>query len=404
MTSHVFDVTFMGVRWGLRGAMMEESSTTGLKVRRFKSPLRVTGVDYASEAHMRDVLVGDVVIAVLVKDVWVSLREGVTCLDHQRLISPALSAIFEAGGVITMRLLRLRGQLCEGCKSSELVENTKEGDITCSNCGLVDRERVPVMSAEWRNFSDGVDDGRVGQFGESEQTFVGGGMKKENRNQSETPLHRANRLLVSTVRVYPENALVEHVGSLLDVSESMVARAKQLVQMVKKEKPKGIVHGMPLVLTAVRIASVEHGETHTIKSLTTVAGGVCIFKRTLNIVQRMVDTQRLEQGLGLARANPTQQVQRIVQVMRGSFKMGKIAEDITTCVHARGIAVSRSGTTVAAGAIYMAYVGVHQIAHDTALLQKIAESSGLHHETVLHSYTAILNSLNSQCADIEHDL
>lgn len=46
---------------------------------------------------------------------------------------------------------------CQECKGESLIQNTKQGNIVCQICGLVQSSRIIDETAEWRNFGD--DDG-----------------------------------------------------------------------------------------------------------------------------------------------------------------------------------------------------------------------------------------------------
>ena len=57
-------------------------------------------------------------------------------------------------------------QICRNCaKPTAIIEDHQQGDLVCTECGLVLESRVVDESSEWRTFSDsdkaGVDPNRT---------------------------------------------------------------------------------------------------------------------------------------------------------------------------------------------------------------------------------------------------
>lgn len=59
---------------------------------------------------------------------------------------------------------------CQECKSTLLTQNTKQGNIVCQACGLVQSSRIIDETAEWRNF--GSDN--AGNDNKADMNRVGG--------------------------------------------------------------------------------------------------------------------------------------------------------------------------------------------------------------------------------------
>lgn len=64
-----------------------------------------------------------------------------------------------------MSLLRTK---CRGCRETEFVEDSRQGDLICINCGVVASSHMISHESEWRSFSGETDCSRVGH---SKNTF-----------------------------------------------------------------------------------------------------------------------------------------------------------------------------------------------------------------------------------------
>ena len=94
-------------------------------------------------------------------------------------------------------------QICRNCaKPTAIIEDHQQGDLVCTECGLVLESRVVDESSEWRTFSDsdkgGMDPSRTA--GPTNRMLAGGGLATSigknpdgTYNQTLTRLHNAGR-------------------------------------------------------------------------------------------------------------------------------------------------------------------------------------------------------------------
>jgi transcription initiation factor TFIIB len=62
---------------------------------------------------------------------------------------------------------------CEACGSDNIVTDTKEGHMVCSDCGVIMRQSMISSNSEYRNFSES--DKPTGESGSSARLEIGHG-------------------------------------------------------------------------------------------------------------------------------------------------------------------------------------------------------------------------------------
>ena len=77
-------------------------------------------------------------------------------------------------------------QICRNCaKPTAIIEDHQQGDLVCTECGLVLESRVVDESSEWRTFSDsdkaGVDPNRTA--GPTNRMLANGGLQNQHDTQ-----------------------------------------------------------------------------------------------------------------------------------------------------------------------------------------------------------------------------
>jgi transcription initiation factor TFIIIB Brf1 subunit/transcription initiation factor TFIIB len=377
-----YEISFQGHHWGIIGAM-----GTSERGNRFYYPLVVTVVRYESEAYHRQVLVGDIITAVCVDGIWQESKAENLYENCRPFVSMQVTDALVGGGRCLVRFQRSSGRRCSNCSQDALFDNTQQGDITCTNCGMVDQERVPSRLAEWRNFDDdNVDHSRVGSLQEQNTTEA-------------TTMHDKSALFWVNLKVAggpsrhkPEFACIGEVCNALEMPLVVVDRA-QAIAMLARTMSKGFRwSSQHLALSAVRLASVECAQTRTLKDIATAAGIFTLgkFRRELKRVTVVVNNDRLTRGLDPVRSHAIQHVQRILQLVPSANATDVVhSEAITEQAELEGI-TSRSGNTIAAGAIYMTQLNKRKVTHDTTLLSSIAKSAGITENTVLRSYNQLL--------------
>jgi transcription initiation factor TFIIIB Brf1 subunit/transcription initiation factor TFIIB len=382
-----YEISFQGQRWGIVGTMGRYQGGN-----HFHYPLRVTVVRYESEAYHHQVLVGDTITAVCVDGIWHESRTDNLSEKGCLFVSIQVTNALIGGGRCFVRFQRTCGRKCGNCRQDALFDNTQQGDITCTNCGMVDQERVPSRLAEWRNFDDDdVNQNRVGSFQDNNT------MEPTTMNDK-SALFWANLKLAGTSKHKTEFACIGQVCNALDMPLIVMDRAHAIAMLARTVSQGFRWSSQYLALSAVRLASVECAQTRTLKDIATAAGIFTLgkFRRELKRVTVIVNNDRSKRGLDPVRSHAIQHVQRILQLIPTASTTDAIhSEAITQQAELDGI-TSKSGNTIAAAAIYMTQLNKHQLTHDTTLLASIAQGAGITENTVLRSYNQLLVSTSKR--------
>ena len=160
---------------------------------------------------------------------------------------------------------------CDECKSIELLINHVEGTIVCSNCGLVQQERIIDDSSEWRTFSSetsnsGQNPSRVGGRLNPYLSNYGIDTQVKGLNASEiqkwsdrSSLNSKDKLITKGLRAIKEFALP------LNLKEPTVHRASELYNKIESN---GMLKGKSVtakVAAVIFVASRLTGHPKNIK-------------------------------------------------------------------------------------------------------------------------------------------
>ena len=114
-------------------------------------------------------------------------------------------------------------QICRNCaKPTAIIEDHSQGDLVCTECGLVLESRVVDESSEWRTFSDsdkgGVDPNRTA--GPTNRMLTNGGLGTSigknpdgTYNQTLTRLHNRG--------ANPDRALLQAFGRIGEMADHL---------------------------------------------------------------------------------------------------------------------------------------------------------------------------------------
>jgi len=130
---------------------------------------------------------------------------------------------------------------CPDCKTKKyVVEDTRNGRITCSNCGLVVKNTLLYEQSEWRNFSDKdgtnkADPNRIGGFfdpllsdGANLATFIGnsdGGNRLQRLNQM-------NNLSAMDRKKFHTSSIINTYGQRMSFPQNVKLMARDLVNQI----------------------------------------------------------------------------------------------------------------------------------------------------------------------------
>ena len=307
-------------------------------------------------------------------------------------------------------------QICDKCKvPTAIIEDHQQGDLVCTNCGLVLEARVIDETSEWRTFSDsdkgGMDPSRTA--GPTNRMLSGGGLGTSigknpdgTYNQTLTRLHNAGKnpdrpMLAAFGKI---GDLADHLGMTSVVKDG----ACDIYRMVVKP-------GVPLIgkshaamyAACLYISCRQEGTNRTFKEICGGAAGTTVKEigKCYKFIVKTIDglnTQMMEQmitpeklvnrfcgNLGLANV----QFLKLATAVVGSFRKLRDSE---------GHKSEKQPASVAAAAIYLCSQIYEPAARaegpegpagdpdgDPALavdLRRISEVSGMAEGTIRTSY------------------
>jgi transcription initiation factor TFIIB len=291
-------------------------------------------------------------------------------------------------------------QICEKCKvPTAIIEDHQQGDLVCTECGLVLESRVIDESSEWRTFSDsdkgGADPSRTA--GPTNRMLSGGGLGTSigknpdgTYNQTLTRLHNSGRnpdrpMLAAFGKI---NELADHLGMTSVVKDG----ACDIFRMVVKPGQPMLGKSLNAMYAAcLYISCRQEGTNRTFKEICGGATGTTVkeigkcYKHVVKAIDGL-NTQMMEQmitpeklvnrfcgNLGLANL----EFLKLATAVVGAFRKLRDSEGHTS---------EKQPASVAAAALYLCVQLYEGEAAKDVDIGKIAEVSGMAEGTIRVSY------------------
>ncbi|KNE64257.1 hypothetical protein AMAG_09291 [Allomyces macrogynus ATCC 38327] len=137
--------------------------------------------------------------------------------------------------------------ICQFCRDPvpNLIEDFKQGDLICGNCGTVFKDRIIDTRSEWRTFSSdegGDDPSRVGGAENrllgpklNLETSIGGGLHADKRElaktHAKTSVVRSEKILLEGFRT------ITAMGERMGLNRKIIEAAKQYFKMAETGQP-----------------------------------------------------------------------------------------------------------------------------------------------------------------------
>lgn len=291
-------------------------------------------------------------------------------------------------------------QICEKCKvPTAIIEDHQQGDLVCTECGLVLESRVIDESSEWRTFSDsdkgGADPSRTA--GPTNRMLSGGGLGTSigknpdgTYNQTLTRLHNSGRnpdrpMLAAFGKI---NELADHLGMTSVVKDG----ACDIFRMVVKPGQPMLGKSLNAMYAAcLYISCRQEGTNRTFKEICGGATGTTVkeigkcYKHVVKAIDGL-NTQMMEQmitpekltnrfcgNLGLANL----EFLKLATAVIATFRSLRITEGHTS---------EKQPASVAAAAIWLCVQIWRGEAAEGIDVKRISEISGMAEATILTSY------------------
>ncbi|MGQ0605518.1 MAG: transcription initiation factor IIB [Candidatus Nitrosotenuis sp.] len=267
------------------------------------------------------------------------------------------------------------------------ITDFDNGEIICSDCGLVITERLEAYDKEWRSFDGNFERSRVGQatlpaLGNM-RLFTNIG--NENWDFSGSPLSFVARGTMYRLRMYDSRSKnhttinknfykmyceFEKLKHKLAISDSTIEKATYLFRKAMNRK---LTRGRNVLLIAASCLYAACRESNTPRTLSDIAETMNVKKTDVSACLRLIVN---ELGLTLPTVNLSQCVIRIANSLKVSEKVKRHAIEILQKAERINITAGKEPMGLAAAAIYLA--GIHMNEHySQKALTEIAKTTSV---------------------------
>jgi len=306
-------------------------------------------------------------------------------------------------------------QICSQCKvQTTLVEDHAQGDLICTECGLVVESRTIDECSEWRTFSDsdkaGGDPSRT--VGATNNMLSGGGLSTTigrnpdgTYNQTLTRLHNREG--------NPDKVLMaacSQIGDMADrmaMNQTIKSGACELYKVVTSSHSTQGKSSVAMFAACLYIACRQEGKTRTFKEICGAAVGSTV--KEIGRCYRFII--RVCEGLDLQMQMNEQMITPELLTNRFCGNLGLAnSEFIRVCSSAiqkfREIKTGegysqKQPASIAAAAIYLATNILYK--KDIANVSQISAVSGMAEQTIRNSYVDMLPYLERLLPEAYND-
>ena len=306
-------------------------------------------------------------------------------------------------------------QICSQCKvQTTLVEDHAQGDLICTECGLVVESRTIDECSEWRTFSDsdkaGGDPSRT--VGATNNMLSGGGLSTTigrnpdgTYNQTLTRLHNREG--------NPDKVLMaafSQIGDMADrmaMNQTIKSGACELYKVVTSSHSTQGKSSVAMFAACLYIACRQEGKTRTFKEICGAAVGTTV--KEIGRCYRFII--RVCEGLDLQMQMNEQMITPELLTNRFCGNLGLAnSEFIRVCSSAipkfREIKTGegysqKQPASIAAAAIYLATNILDK--KDIANVSQISAVSGMAEQTIRNSYMDMLPYLERLLPEAYND-
>ena len=306
-------------------------------------------------------------------------------------------------------------QICSQCKvQTTLVEDHAQGDLICTECGLVVESRTIDECSEWRTFSDsdkaGGDPSRT--VGATNNMLSGGGLSTTigrnpdgTYNQTLTRLHNREG--------NPDKVLMAAFSQIGDMADRMAMNqtikngACELYKVVTSSHSTQGKSSVAMFAACLYIACRQEGKTRTFKEICGAAVGSTV--KEIGRCYRFII--RVCEGLDLQMQMNEQMITPELLTNRFCGNLGLAnSEFIRVCSSAiqkfREIKTGegysqKQPASIAAAAIYLATNILYK--KDIANVSQISAVSGMAEQTIRNSYVDMLPYLERLLPEAYND-
>nr|UXY88397.1 TATA binding protein of transcription factor IID [Cryptomonas curvata] len=292
---------------------------------------------------------------------------------------------------------------CNECGSEDIVEDRRQGDMICKNCGLVLLAHMIDFTTEWRNFSEdqrGNDPNRVGSplhplIESNTSTIVSKGLKGSNflnerlvKTQNQSCVQKSDRFLMQT---FSKNILITEKAFL---SKNIREKVEELFKLyfnhltmrsdgsrIRSSLRKG--ETISILAAALFICCRNEGIPRTFKEISEITK---IPKKEIGTRVRAIEMSL--RGVKISKTRNTEDfISRFCSKLGLPYITSKLAENLAKFVREKEGLYGKTYTSLAAAAIYI--VSQLPFSQLKCSSKEVADAAGISEITLKLTYKAI---------------
>lgn len=282
------------------------------------------------------------------------------------------------------------GNKCPRCKGI-LITDEERGELLCSNCGTVAKDRIEEVGQEWRAFTleEHKDRSRIGIptslaiHDMNLATIIG----RIDRDASGEPISASMKSTMERLRLWDGRSKAnESVDRNLRQAFSELHRLKdklavgdsvteKTAYIYRKAIEKGLAKGRSISSLVVATLYAACRDTETTRTLREIANASNVKKKDAARCYRAL-IRKLD--LNIPVADPSRCISRIANKVGLNEKIQRTALEIIDKARQKGIVFGKNPMGLAAAALYVA-----SVIEDEAITQeKLADAAGITTVTV----------------------
>lgn len=289
------------------------------------------------------------------------------------------------------------GNKCPTCKGM-LITDEERGELLCSNCGTVVKDRIEELGPEWRAFSKEKHEDRsragiptsLAMHDMGLATIIG----PIDKDASGKPLSASMKSAIERLRTWDSRSQVhepvdrnfrqafselDRLKDKLAVGDAVTEKAAYIY---RKATEKSLARGRSISSLVVAALYAACRDMETTRTLSDIANASNIKKKDVARCYRLLIR---ELDLKMPVADPSRCISRIANKVGLNEKIQRTALEIIDKARQKGIVFGKNPMGLAAAALYVA-----SVIEDGAITQeKLANAAGITPVTVRNRYSEL---------------
>ncbi len=301
-------------------------------------------------------------------------------------------------------LFRLQRSIdrCPRCGKGPMVVDTSGGELFCSNCGYVVKEKIEEIGPEWRAFSKEEKDDRSRTGVPSSLAMHDMGLATvigvEDRDASGKSLPASMKATIERLRTWDGRSQVhepvdrnlrqafselDRLADKLNVSDAVIEKA---AYVYRKALERGLVRGRSISALIAASLYAACRDTETPRTLKDVSGVSNVKKKDIARCYRLL---LREMDLRMPVVDPTKCVSRIASKAGLTERTKRRALEILKKAEETRTSAGKDPMGLAAAALYVACV----MENENKTQKDVAEAAGVTEVTIRNRYKGLKAAL-----------